>query len=93
MQSRWLHKKVWIAWNSWLAIQYVGQLELSFGFRIEPYRPLLDLFIGPVTIAIGYHPVLTDPRMNQYHGGRGFVCADEVSQQRDLGTIYDVRVL
>lgn len=93
MKSRWIHKKVWIAWNNWLAIQYVGQFEFSLGLRIEPKRPLLDVFLGPVTLSIGYHPVLTDPRMNQYHSGRGFICSDPTSQQRDLGEIYDVRIL
>lgn len=68
-------------------------MEFSFGFRIEPQRPLLDIFVGPLTLALGYHPVLTDPRMNQYHSGRGFVCSDHDSQKRDLGHVYDVRVL
>jgi hypothetical protein len=91
--SRRLHKKVWIAWGRWWAVQGVWMLELSFGFRIEPRRPLLDLFLGPLTIAVGNHPVLTDPRMNQHHGGRGFVNADPPSQQRDLGTVYAARIL
>lgn len=88
-----LHKKVWIGWVRWIAFQYIHQFEFSLGLRIEPRRPLIDLFLGPLTIAIGYHPILTDPRMNQFHSGRGFVNADPISQQRDLQQVYDVRIL
>jgi hypothetical protein len=93
MPTHRLHKRVWLAWGPWWAVQAVWMWEFSLGVRVEPRRPLLDLFLGPLTVAFGRHPVLTDPRMNQYHGGRGFVNADPVSQQRDLGTVYDVRVL
>lgn len=68
-------------------------MELSLGLRLEPSRPLLDLFLGPVTLSFGYHPVLTDPRMNQYHAGRGFISATPEDQLRDLGEICDARIL
>lgn len=74
-------------------MQYVAQMEFSFGLRIEPRRPLLDLFLGPVTLAFGNHPVITDPRANRHHGGRGFVCATEEDMRRDLGEILDARIL
>lgn len=94
MPTRRLHKKVWLAWGRWWAIQGVWiWSEVSLGLRVEWRRPLLDLFLGPLTIAVGNHPVLTDPRMNQYYSGRGFVNADPVSQLRDLGTVYDARIL
>jgi hypothetical protein len=67
-----VHKKVWVWWGDWWAIQFVNKVEYSFGVRIEPKRPLLDLFVGPVTIAFGRHPVLTHPVENTRHSGRGF---------------------
>jgi hypothetical protein len=67
-----IHKKVYIWWGSWWAIQFVNQFEWSFGFRIEWRRPLLDIFFGPFTFAIGKHPALTHPIENTRHGGRGF---------------------
>lgn len=66
------HSKVFIWWGGWWAIQLITMWEFSFGIRIEPRRPLVDLFLGPVTIGLGKHPVLTDPIENTRHGGRGF---------------------
>lgn len=71
------HRKVFLVWNRWCAAQLVLLPELSFGVRVEPRRPLVDLFLGPLTLAFGNHPVLTDPRTKHQHSGRGFVYWDE----------------
>lgn len=73
-----LHRKVLLVWCSWCAVQLVLMPEeVSIGAHIEPLRPLVDLFIGPLTIALGRHPVLTDPRTAQRHTCRGFLLWDE----------------
>lgn len=74
MQFKRLHKKVFLWWGRYWAIQWVFPDDgFSLGFRIEPRRPLLDLFIGPLTMAFGNHPVLTHPRTKDRHACRGFL--------------------
>jgi hypothetical protein len=67
------HRKVWFWWNDWLAIQVVWMPEFSFGVRIEPKRPLVDVFLGVATVAVGRHPLLSDPRFQHRHSDRGFL--------------------
>ncbi len=68
-----LHRHIWLAWGRWWAIQWAPAEWLQLGFHAEPKRPLLDLFLGPLTVALGRHPVLTDPRYKHRHSGRGFL--------------------
>ncbi len=79
MKSFRLHRHIWLAWGSWWAIQVAPQEWLQLGFHAEPRRPLLDLFLGPVTIAFGRHPVLTAKKDIHRHGGRGFVAEGAAS--------------
>ena len=67
------HRKVWFIWNSWFAIQLVWMPEFSLGVRVEPSRPLIDVFLGIATISVGRHPLLSDPRYCHRHNDRGFV--------------------
>lgn len=71
------HRKVWLAWGRWWAIQVIWLPEFSFGIRVEPRRPLVDVFLGVATIAVGRHPVLTDPRTMHRHSGRGLLYPDD----------------
>ena len=71
MHARRVHRKVWLAWGRFWAVQLAPQW-FQLGFHLEPRRPLLDLFLGPVTLAFGRHPALTDPRTAQRHSCRGF---------------------
>ena len=77
MRTYQLHRKVWLAWGRWWAVQIVAAPEVSLGLHVEPRRPLLDVFLGPVTIALGRHPVLSDPRVAQRHRARGFLLPDD----------------
>lgn len=72
-----LHRKVWLAWGRWWAVQVVWMPEFSFGVRLEPRRPLLDLFLGVATIALGNHPVRSDSRERYRHAFRGFLSESE----------------
>ena len=71
-----LHKKVLIYWNRWIAVQIVTMLEISLGFAFHWRRPMLDIYLGPITIAIGRTPVLTDMHERLRGRCRGFVFAD-----------------
>jgi hypothetical protein len=67
-----LHAKVRLWWGRWWAVQFVTVDWLSLGVHVEPRRPLVDLFLGPLTVALGRHPALTDPRLAHRHASRGF---------------------
>lgn len=71
-----LHSKVHVfAWR-WLAVQVVLLPELSLGLRFEPRRPLLDLYFFALTVSIGRHPALTDPRVKHWDSCRGYIFSD-----------------
>jgi len=72
MKTKRLHQKVWLAWGRFWAVQFAPEW-VQIGFHVELRRPLIDLYIGPVTIAFGRHPALTDPRVAQRHSCRGFL--------------------
>lgn len=68
---------MWLAWTSWFAIQVQMPITLALGLRLELRRPMIDLYIGPVTIAIGRHPCLTDERVRRADSCRGFAFKDQ----------------
>lgn len=67
------HSKVWLAWNDHVAFQFVRMPEVALGIRWVHERGYLDLYLGPLTIAVGHHPILTDPRTAQLDHCRGFL--------------------
>lgn len=67
------HAKIWLCWGRWWAVQFVSNEWFSLGLHLEPRRPLLDLFLGPLTVSVGRHPLLSDARTKHRHSGRGFV--------------------
>ena len=73
MPVRRLHRKVLLAWNSWAAAQVVFMLELSLGIAFHWRRPMLDIYLGPLTIAIGRTAVLTDMHERLRGRCRGFI--------------------
>lgn len=72
-----LHRKVWLAWNSWVAVQIQMPVTLALGIRVELARPMVDIYIGPLTVAIGRHPCLTDERVRRADSCRGFTFSDQ----------------
>lgn len=67
------HKKVWVWWGNWWAVQLVWiWWEAGLGIWVELRRPLIDLHLLWFTISIGKHPALTDERWKRRHSGRGF---------------------
>lgn len=73
-----LHKKVWLWWGKWWAVQFTAMSdEWSAGVRVNVRRPLLDLYFGPLTIAFGRHAVYTDPRTRTWDSCRGMLFQDD----------------
>lgn len=71
-----LHPKVALWYTDWLAIQLVRMPEISLGIRVESRRRFVDFYFGPLTVAVGKHPVLTDARLKHSDSCRGFVFTD-----------------
>lgn len=72
-----LHSKVTLWYGRLWAVQHIRQLpEWSLGVHIEWQRPLVDVFVGGWTFALGAHPLLTDPRTANRHACRGFLMGE-----------------
>lgn len=67
------HRKVWLSWNRWLAIQIVSLPQFALGLRWIWHQGYAILYLGPLTIALGRHPVLSDPRTATLERCRGFL--------------------
>jgi hypothetical protein len=66
------HEKVLIWWGRWWAVQIVTMLEISFGFAVHWRRPMLDIYLGPLTVAIGRIAAITDGHERLRSRCRGF---------------------
>lgn len=93
MTALWIHKKVYLAWSKWIAFQFARQWdEMSLGVRVNWRRPLIDIYCGPMTLAIGRHAVYTDPRTRTWDGCRGFIMPDN-PQFPFAGDTVEARIL
>jgi len=67
-----VHRKVFLAWNKWFAVQVVTMLEISLGVAFHWRRPMLDIYLGPLTLAVGRNAALTDQHERLRGRCRGF---------------------
>jgi hypothetical protein len=74
-----IHRKVWLWWGKHWAVQLtlLHDGEVSLGVRLNYLRPLLDLYFGPLTVALGRHAVYTDPRTRHWDSCRGMLFPDD----------------
>lgn len=73
-----VHRKVWIWWGRGWAVQFMAVWdEVSLGVRINWGQPVIDLYIGPVTIAFGAKPQITNPIFAECNSCRGFFVTDK----------------
>jgi hypothetical protein len=68
-----LHRKVFLWWGPWWAVQFVKGFEISLGVAFHWKRPMLDIYLGPLTIAIGRNAVLTNMHERLSGRCRGFI--------------------
>jgi hypothetical protein len=71
-----VHRKVWLWWGKWWAVQVQLPVTLAVGMRVELRRPLFDLYVGSVTVSVGRHAVITDESVRHADSCRGFLFAD-----------------
>jgi hypothetical protein len=75
MRSHRLHRKVYLWWGRWWAVQVVTMFEVALGVAFHWRRPMLDIYLGPLTIALGRNAVLTDQHDRLRGRCRGFIIA------------------
>ena len=79
-----IQRKVWLWWGRWWAVQLVAEWhEWSAGVRLNLRRPMLDLYLGPLTVSIGRHAAYTDPRMRHWDSCRGMLFPDDPNYPLD----------
>jgi hypothetical protein len=77
VETKRLHRKIWLAWGRWWAFQIQMPVTLSLGVRVELARPMVDLYVGPATLALGRHPLVTDESVRTADSCRGFVFSEK----------------
>lgn len=73
ISARRIHRKVFLVYNRWFALQLVTMPEIALGFAFHWCGPMLDLYLGPLTIGIGRNAVLTDQHERLRGRCRGFL--------------------
>lgn len=71
------HKKVWLWWGKWWAIQLYRAPYISLGVHIDLRRPLVDLHIGWLIVSFGRDPVRTAKADYRRSTNRGFLQYNE----------------
>lgn len=81
-----LFHDTWVAWGRGWAIQFNPGMHISVGVHFDmkrmlgdnptEKRPLLDLHLGWVTVALGPDAHITGQDERQRHSCRGFMFAD-----------------
>lgn len=73
-----VHRKVWIWWGKFWAVQFMRIWdEYSLGIRLNVSQPVLDIYLGPLTIAVGRMPAMTHPLFSGCQSCRGFFISDK----------------
>lgn len=68
---------VWIAWGRWWAVQFTAGAYFSLGVHIDPRRPILDLHLGWLIVALGRSAHITELQDRHRHTSRGFCRSDD----------------
>lgn len=76
---RWFHpfRRVWVAWGKGWAAQLYLYPCFSLGIHIDFGRPLVDLHLGVLTLAVGPDAHITGQQDRHRHTCRGFLFADD----------------
>ena len=66
-----MHKKVWLWWGRWWAVQIQRGQYVSLGIHVDCGKPYLDLHFGWCIASIGNNPVMTYLRDKHRGSSRG----------------------
>jgi len=70
------HRKTWIWFGRWWAIQLHLAPCLSFGVHLDLRRSYVDLYVACFSFTVGDNPVLTDAAEWKLNRCRGFITQD-----------------
>lgn len=70
------YRDVWLWWGKWWAVQFWPGPYISFGLHLDPRRPLLDLHLVWLIVAIGPEAHITGQRDRHRQSCRGFLFSD-----------------
>lgn len=75
---RFLHRyrDVWLWWGRGWAVQFWPGPYLSIGFHFDARRPVFDLHLGWLIIAVGSEAAITGQADRHRHSCRGFLFSD-----------------
>jgi len=71
-----LHRKVWLWWGPWWAVQLYRARYASLGVHMDFRMPYVDLHCGWIIVSIGRNPVITNERDRLRGSCRGFLFRD-----------------
>lgn len=72
-----LHKKVWLAWGKYWAVQVYRGPYFSLGLHIDFRKPYMDVHFWWVIASVGREPVMTAERDRHRTSCRGFLFKDD----------------
>lgn len=68
-----LHKKVWMWYGRWWAVQLQRGAYFSLGIHVDWARPYIDFHFWQFIVSVGNNPVLTYYRDKHRGSCRGFL--------------------
>jgi len=71
-----IHRKVWLWWGRWWAVQIYAAPYVSVGLHVDLAMPYLDVHFLWVIASVGNNPVITNERDRHKGSCRGFLFRD-----------------
>ena len=67
-----IHRKVWIWWGQYWAVQIYLNWYFSLGVHVDLRRPYADFHIGMLIVSVGDNPAITNHADTHRGSCRGF---------------------
>ena len=67
-----VHRKVWVWWGRWWAVQFYAHWSFGIGVHLDCTRPYFDLHLGTFIVSVGRNPVITAHTDKHRGSCRGF---------------------
>lgn len=71
------HRKVWLWWGRWWAVQFYAAPYLSVGIHFDFAMPYMDVHFLWLIASIGRNPVVTNEEDRHKGSCRGFLFRDD----------------
>jgi len=71
-----IHRKIWLWWGDWWAVQLYAARYVSLGVHIDFAMPYFDIHFLWLIVSVGRNPVITNERDRLRGSCRGFMFPD-----------------